>query len=122
MKLDTILQQCLLLAVTMLSISLVITEPVPMDTVEEGDVPSAESEGRYAYVVTDLRQRRNGLSLLPPPNMYQQKFAPFLHKSPSKRDGFWIWMPAQGYVSVPRQGSTGGRRKGGSNSNLLRYG
>jgi hypothetical protein len=60
-----------------------------MDTVEEGDVPSAESEGRYAYVVTDLRQRRNGLSLLPPPNMYQQKFAPFLHKSPSKRDGLF---------------------------------
>jgi hypothetical protein len=36
-----------------------------MDTVEEGDVPSAESEGRYAYVVTDLRELRNGLSLLP---------------------------------------------------------
>ncbi|XP_063443397.1 uncharacterized protein LOC134723778 [Mytilus trossulus] len=122
MKVDIVLQQCFLLFVTMLSITLVITEPVDLETDVADETPS-ESEGHFVYVNTNpSRQRRNGLSLLAPPNMYQQKFAPFLHKTPAKRDGFWIWMPAQGYVSVPRQGQAGANGRGGANSNLLRYG
>ena len=93
-----------------------------METEEPSeDVPSA-AEGHFVYVQTNSRHRRHGLSLLSPPNMYQEKFAPFLHRTPSKRDGFWIWMPAQGYVSVPRQGQAGANGRGGANSNLLRYG
>ncbi|KAK3581725.1 hypothetical protein CHS0354_015494 [Potamilus streckersoni] len=61
-------------------------------------------------------------ALLAPPRVYMDKVEPYLQKRTAKRDGFWIWMPAQGYVSVPREEVSGGTSKGSSTSNLLRYG
>ena len=83
--------------------------------------------GSLAYVLSNfrnMRQRRNdGYSIFAPPSGLS-KLSPHYRAPMKKRDrhGFWIWMPAQGYVSVPRGEVAGGDRKGGSNSNLLRYG
>jgi len=35
-------------------------------------------------------------------------------------NGVWIWMPAQGYISVPQQQSEGGN--GAGSGKLMRYG
>jgi hypothetical protein len=38
-----------------------------------------------------------------PPNYYAARLANYLRPVEAKRDdGYWIWMPAHGYMSVPR--------------------
>ena len=94
-----------------------------IDTSPIDEVDDVEGPQNLRYLYNNMR--RNGLSLLPPPSVYMNKLQPYIQK-PSKRnrhDGFWIWMPAQGYVSVPQEEVAGGSSKGnGGGGNVLRYG
>lgn len=46
-----------------------------------------------------------------------------LERSPSKRDdGYWIWMPAHGYMPIPRDEVEEQQSGQESMGNLLRYG
>lgn len=97
--------------------TLTLTGSSPVDDVEE-----VENQPNLRYLLSNMRH--NGLSLLPPPSVYMNKLQPFI-ETPSKRnryDGFWIWMPAQGYVSVPQEEAAGGASKGNGAGNVLRYG
>jgi hypothetical protein len=92
-----------------------------------GAPAEVREQSRLQYILANLR-RRAELSAIAPPNVYQNKMAPYGNAptAPMKRasadgDGFWIWMPAQGYVNVPRD-EAAGAGGGASNSNLLRYG
>lgn len=65
--------------------------------------------------------KNDGLGLEAPPHVYMNKLKRYFNaEAKNKRNGFWIWMPAQGYVSVPsEQFSEGSKTNGG---NVLRYG
>ena len=95
--------------------TLTLIDTSPVDEVEE-----VENPPNLRYLFSNMRH--NGLSLLPPPSVYMNKLQPYIQKPPSKRNGFWIWMPAQGYVSVPQEEVAGGQSKGNGAGNVLRYG
>lgn len=85
-----------------------------------------EMGGELAYILSNIRQKlRNtdseSFPVLLQPSSLNAKRSIFGNRSTQKRGGIWIWMPAQGYVSVPRDEVSGGGSKGAS-SNLLRYG
>lgn len=66
--------------------------------------------------------RRRSSELQGPPQIYADQLAEYLQAVPIKRnDGYWIWMPAHGYMSVPRDEPLSNREKDGT-GNLLRYG
>lgn len=67
--------------------------------------------------------KNDGISLEAPPHVYMNKLKRYLHdsKSTAKRNGFWIWMPAQGYVPVDSSDRTAESKSSGS-ANVLRYG
>lgn len=80
--------------------------------------PSRLSPASLAHLL-----RRRSAELQAPPHYYASRLAAYLHSAPSKRDdGYWIWMPAHGYMSVPRDEvvSSSGDKDG--MGNLLRYG
>lgn len=108
---------------TVVAISYLMIAFVGRETTAEPDVePAASQDSRLAYLLSNLRNP-NGVSLLAPPSIYKSKFKPSHQSTPTKRDGgFWIWMPAQGYVPVPRQDAGGESGRGSGSSNLLRYG
>ena len=79
--------------------------------------PSRLSPASLAHLL-----RRRSAELQAPPHYYASRLAAYLHSAPSKRDdGYWIWMPAHGYMSVPRDEvvSSSGDKDG--MGNLLRY-
>ncbi|KAL4229265.1 hypothetical protein ACF0H5_012305 [Mactra antiquata] len=63
-----------------------------------------------------------GLRLEAPPHAYMNKLKRYLHDTKTdKRNGYWIWMPAQGYVPVePNDKST--ETKGSNGGNIFRFG
>jgi len=66
--------------------------------------------------------RRRSAELQAPPHYYE-RMAGMLRSAPSKRDdGYWIWMPAHGYMSVPRDEVAASSGDKDSMGNLLRYG
>ncbi|KAH3701087.1 hypothetical protein DPMN_076071 [Dreissena polymorpha] len=66
--------------------------------------------------------KNDGLSLQAPPHVYMNKLKRYFDAdAKNKRSGFWIWMPAQGYVSVPNEQISEGT-KGNGGGNVLRYG
>ena len=111
MKTSTVCSCFGFLACFLATLTLIDTSPV--DDVED------ESPQNIRYLLNSLRH--NGLSLLAPPSVYMNKLQPYLQKPPSKRNGFWIWMPAQGYVSVPQEEAEASS-KGNGAGNVLRYG
>lgn len=70
-----------------------------------------------------LNNMKNELSPEAPPHVYMNKLKRYLHesKSTAKRNGFWIWMPAQGYVPVKEDDRPSETKSTGS-SGVLRYG
>nr|AXN93530.1 IWMPxxGYxxVP [Mizuhopecten yessoensis] len=111
------LLQCVIMFLSALTISLALKEA--MATNDDVDAPlSADNIG---YIIGKL-QRRSGLSLLAPPSVYGSKFAPYLQKTPDKRARYLIWMPAQGYVSVPQEDISNGGGGSPSSSKVFRYG
>lgn len=83
---------------------------------------SAETADLASPRLAHLLRRRSS-EMQAPPNYYESRLASYLRPVQAKRDdGYWIWMPAHGYMSVPRD-------EAGTNSgdkdimgNLLRYG
>jgi len=67
--------------------------------------------------------KNDGLALEAPPHVYMNKLKRYLHdsKAADKRNGFWIWMPAQGYVPV-EPNDKNGDSKGSSGGNIFRFG
>jgi len=66
--------------------------------------------------------RRRSAELQAPPHYYE-RLAGMLRSAPAKRDdGYWIWMPAHGYMSVPRDEVAAASGDKDSVGNLLRYG
>ena len=65
--------------------------------------------------------KNDGLALQAPPHVYMNKLKRYYDEK-TKRNGFWIWMPAQGYVSVPSEQLSEGSKNSGGNANVLRYG
>lgn len=113
--------QCLSLLLSILALSLIIQQTVAIET--EGAVDT--QEGGLSYILNNLRQKRtNRLSLLAPPYAYHHKLAPFLQQTAAKRGegGFWIWMPAQGYISVPKDDEGANAGANPSKGSILRYG
>ncbi|KAK6172447.1 hypothetical protein SNE40_016094 [Patella caerulea] len=92
------------------------------DTTDNAEVGAHENGGQLAYI---LAKRSSQMPLIPPPNIYQKRFSTFFNRQAENKragDGYWIWMPAHGYMAVPRDEAmedAGGRD--GMN-NLLRYG
>lgn len=85
-----------------------------------------ELNGELAYILSNIRQKLRSTDsesypVILQPSSLNAKRSMFGNRSTKKRGGIWIWMPAQGYVSVPRDEVSGGGNKGAS-SNLLRYG
>lgn len=85
-----------------------------------------EINGELAYILSNIRQKlrstdSDSYPVLLQPSSINAKRSRFGNPSTKKRGGIWIWMPAQGYVSVPRD-EVGGTSNKGSSSNLLRYG
>lgn len=68
--------------------------------------------------------RRRSSELQGPPQIYADRLSEILHGSSIKRadDGYWIWMPAHGYMSVPRDEVASQSRDNDRMGNLLRYG
>ena len=97
-----------------------ITMTTPLSTVEEDAIKNFPPS--ISYFLNAMKT--DGLSLEAPPNVYSNKIKRYnrFPLSTSKRNGFWIWMPAQGYVSVPAEQLAGGSSTGSGSGNLLRYG
>ncbi|KAK7089850.1 uncharacterized protein [Littorina saxatilis] len=82
--------------------------------------PSRLASSSLAHIL-----RRRSAELQAPPHIYASRLASYLRPSPSKRDpdgGYWIWMPAHGYMSVPRDEVVSSSGDKDSMGNLLRYG
>ena len=59
-------------------------------------------------------------ALMMPPSGYQGRLPSYYDRTLSKREPLWIWMPAQGYVPVPRTSNI--NTSDGSGSSVIRYG
>lgn len=46
----------------------------------------------------------------------------FKYRQDKRNDGIWIWMPAQGYVSVPKQQQAVDDLANGKGGKIMRYG
>ena len=53
--------------------------------------------------------------------MYKFLIYPFAFQVDKRNNGIWIWMPAQGYVSVPHQ-QDGAAADEGKPGKIMRYG
>lgn len=90
-------------------------------TLEEIEEDAAENfPPNIRYFLNNMKN--DGLGLEAPPHVYMNKLKRYFNaEAKNKRNGFWIWMPAQGYVSVPsEQYAEGSKNNGGGN--VLRYG
>ena len=90
-------------------------------TLEDIEGDAAENfPPNIRYFLNNMKN--DGLGLQAPPHVYMNKLKRYFNaEGKNKRNGFWIWMPAQGYVSVPNeQFAEGSKTNGGGN--VLRYG
>lgn len=79
---------------------------------------SAASSASLGHIL-----RRRSAEMQAPPNYYESRLASYLRPVQAKRDdGYWIWMPAHGYMSVPRDEVPASSGDKDSMGNLLRYG
>lgn len=66
--------------------------------------------------------KNEGVALEAPPRVYMNKLKRYLHETKAdKRNGYWIWMPAQGYVPV-EPSSKSAESKGSNGGNIFRFG
>lgn len=108
--------QSVVIFLSAVTISLALKEAMASND----DVETPFSADSIGYIVGKL-QRRSGLSLLAPPSVYGSKFASYAQNPPDKRARYLIWMPAQGYVSVPQEDISNVAGSSAS-SKLFRYG
>ncbi|CAG5123608.1 unnamed protein product [Candidula unifasciata] len=99
--------------------------PVALFAILHAVAPAEESSrlsgtsSRHGTLGLLLRKRSLEAALRAPPSIYSES----LIESPAKRDdGYWIWMPAHGYMPIPTDDAP--EQQGGRDSmgNLLRYG
>lgn len=90
-------------------------------TIEEIEEDAAENLlPNIRYFLNNMKN--DGMGLEAPPHVYMNKLKRYFSaEAKNKRNGFWIWMPAQGYVSVPSEQMAEGSNKNGG-GNVLRYG
>ena len=105
-------------------------EELPAELLQDqtsGRIPSGLNAEEWMSYLLQTHQNRYNNELRSVQTSYPQKrFAdlgvPYLKYHYDKRNnGVWIWMPAQGYVSVPRkqqQGEAGDAKSG----KIMRYG
>lgn len=92
---------------------------------DQSEASQAELDSDNAQLSASLSHilRRRSALLQAPPQYYTPRLANYLQEAPSKRDdGYWIWMPAHGYISMPRDESSIQSGNRNSMDNLLRYG
>ncbi|XP_076457759.1 uncharacterized protein LOC143291652 [Babylonia areolata] len=92
---------------------------------DHNDAGSAPARLSAASSLAHLLRGRRSAELQAPPHYYaaSRLGAGFFGSAPSKRDdGYWIWMPAHGYMSVPRDEVASSSGDKDSMGNLLRYG
>uniref|UniRef100_A0A0B6Z3P1 Uncharacterized protein n=1 Tax=Arion vulgaris TaxID=1028688 RepID=A0A0B6Z3P1_9EUPU len=81
--------------------------------------PLSGPSPRHASLGLLLRKRSLETGFRAPPSIYSES----LIESPSKRDdGYWIWMPAHGYMPIPTDDAPEQPKDRDSMGNLLRYG
>lgn len=75
------------------------------------------------YLADMLSRNPSYDSPIPPGSTLQAKLQSYINaQSPmAKRDGYWVWMPAQGFVPIPKQNGVGSS-KSASHTKILRYG
>ncbi|KAK7497098.1 hypothetical protein BaRGS_00011628 [Batillaria attramentaria] len=87
---------------------------------------SVDSSSAHSQTSSQLGHilRRRSSELQAPPQIYAPRFGNMMHAAPVKRDDgvYWIWMPASGYMSVPRDEVVAQSRDTDGMGNLLRYG
>lgn len=101
---------CIVAAVT-------LTYTADLQEVEEEAAKNLPPNIRYLL----NNMENDGVSLQAPPQAYVENLKRYFHDK-SKRNGFWIWMPAQGYVSMPNEQIPGGASKSQGGGSVLRYG
>jgi len=109
-------------ALTLCLLPMVLLSLIQIATPTRGSAHSSSYIPRHTPLGMLLRKRSLEAALRGPPT--SSLFADSLmEKRSNKRDdGYWIWMPAHGYMPIPRDeisANTGGSDNTG---NLLRYG
>ena len=97
----------------------------PRSAAAADSAPARLSSAPSASSLAHLLRRRSAELQAPPPHYYASRLGAgaFLGPAPSKRDdSFWIWMPAHGYMSVPRDELVASSGDKDGMGNLLRYG
>jgi hypothetical protein len=80
---------------------------------------SASTRTWLRYLLSQSKQQED----LTPHKRFSEFSVPYLKYRHDKRnDGIWIWMPAQGYVSVPKQQQTIEDPLNGKPGKIMRYG
>ncbi|BFZ14154.1 hypothetical protein BsWGS_17193 [Bradybaena similaris] len=81
--------------------------------------PLSGPSPRHGALGLLLRKRSLEAALRAPPSIYSES----LIEAPAKRDdGYWIWMPAHGYMPIPTDDAPEQQGSRDSMGNLLRYG
>nr|QUP52024.1 NKY-2 [Urechis unicinctus] len=94
---------------------------------DSGIKPSTDGNQYLAWLHNILSQMRPAPEDQPstPVKRFSDFSVPYFKYRQDKdkrNDGIWIWMPAQGYVSVPKQQQAIGDEASGKPGKIMRYG
>ncbi|KAL8587222.1 hypothetical protein ACOMHN_013306 [Nucella lapillus] len=110
-------------ALLLLVLCLALSSPALQSRAQAASSDHAPSRSAASSLAQLLRARRSAELQAPPHYYAASRLAGYFGSAPSKRDdGYWIWMPAHGYMSVPRDEVASSSGDKDSMGNLLRYG